>query len=181
MDTWGWDDPHGAIWARDNGGGSFDNGIGMGNEFGGSANSDFALQANDTSRSALIHQFRFQTAKSIRTSTIILASFNVLAAFATAVGIIWDSYATKKRNDPKFKLRYVEWSSGRAWGHSANGITGHPASASSLRQTHSPSSCHLASPCKESSSPAPSRPDWAECSLWAVPLPHSSCCQVCDG
>ena len=106
MDSLGWDDPHDALWARDNGGGGF--GGGMSNEFGGgSANSDFAFQGNGSSQSALIHQFRFQTAKSIRTSTIILASFNVLAAFATAIGIIWDSYATKKRNDPKFRLRCV--------------------------------------------------------------------------
>lgn len=107
MDSWNWIDSHGSLWARDDADGGFNNGMGTGNEFGGSSRGEFAFQSNDTSRSALINQFRFQTAKSIRTSTIILASFNVVAAFATAVGIIWDSYAAKKREDPKFRLRYA--------------------------------------------------------------------------
>ncbi|KAH7362212.1 hypothetical protein B0T11DRAFT_328311 [Plectosphaerella cucumerina] len=98
MDAWG----YAAVFARDDGSGGMDNGMVMGNEFGGS---DFSFGNANSSRSAIINEFRFQTSKSIRTSTIILASFNVLAAFATAVGIIWDNYSTKKRNDPLFKLR----------------------------------------------------------------------------
>lgn len=50
--------------------------------------------------------FTLSAAKSIRTSTIILAVFNIIAAFATAVGIIFDSYYRKKRNDRKFRFRY---------------------------------------------------------------------------
>lgn len=109
MDAWG----YAAVWARDDGSGGMDNGMVMGNEFGGS---DFSFGNANSSRTAILNEFRFQTSKSIRTSTIILASFNVLAAFATAVGIIWDNYMTKKRNEPQFKLRYVE-SKGNINGH----------------------------------------------------------------
>ncbi|CRK48375.1 hypothetical protein BN1723_020536, partial [Verticillium longisporum] len=90
--------PHNDLWARDDGSAN-----GIGNTNGGSANS-FAGQNNDTSQAALINEFRFAAAKSIRTSVIILAAFNVVAAFATAVGIIWHSYTTKKRKDPRFKF-----------------------------------------------------------------------------
>ncbi|KAG7119519.1 hypothetical protein HYQ45_015001 [Verticillium longisporum] len=98
MDSWGWMNPHNDLWARDDGSAN-----GIGNTNGGSTNS-FAGQNNDTSQAALINEFRFAAAKSIRTSVIILAAFNVVAAFATAVGIIWHSYATKKRKDPRFKF-----------------------------------------------------------------------------
>lgn len=54
----------------------------------------------------IINEFRFAAAKSIRTSTIILATFNVVAAFATAVGILFDTYCRKKRNDRNFRFRY---------------------------------------------------------------------------
>ncbi|EGY17781.1 uncharacterized protein VDAG_01463 [Verticillium dahliae VdLs.17] len=101
MDSWGWMNPHNDLWARDDGSAN-----GIGNTNGGSTNS-FAGQNNDTSQAALINEFRFAAAKSIRTSVIILAAFNVVAAFATAVGIIWHSYATKKRKDPRFKFLCV--------------------------------------------------------------------------
>ncbi|EEY18125.1 conserved hypothetical protein [Verticillium alfalfae VaMs.102] len=101
MDSWGWMNPHNDLWARDDGSAN-----GIGNTNGGSSNS-FAGQNNDTSQAALINEFRFAAAKSIRTSVIILAAFNVVAAFATAVGIIWHSYATKKRKDPRFKFLCV--------------------------------------------------------------------------
>ncbi|KAK0638668.1 hypothetical protein B0T16DRAFT_431796 [Cercophora newfieldiana] len=51
------------------------------------------------------NRFVFAAAKSIRTSTIILAVFNTIAAFATAVGILFDSYYRKKRNDKNFRFR----------------------------------------------------------------------------
>lgn len=46
---------------------------------------------------AMTNALRFATTKSIRTSTIILASFNVLAAAATALGIIYSCYTYSKR------------------------------------------------------------------------------------
>ncbi|KAF9881289.1 hypothetical protein CkaCkLH20_01439 [Colletotrichum karsti] len=89
MDSWGWLDP------RAEGVTNYD----------GDASLRGPLRATNASTSALINQFRFQSAKSIRTSTIILAVFNVIAAFATAVGIFWDSYGSAKRNNPKFGFR----------------------------------------------------------------------------
>lgn len=95
MEALEWLDPRARdLWTR------ADNDVMGNNRMGG----NFRFQSNSTTN--LINQFRFQAAKSIRTSTIILASFNVIAAFATAVGIFWDSYLTAKRNNAKFKFRY---------------------------------------------------------------------------
>ncbi|KAL2167710.1 hypothetical protein VTG60DRAFT_886 [Thermothelomyces hinnuleus] len=52
-----------------------------------------------------LNDLRFSAAKSIRTSTIILASFNIIAAFATALGILCDSYFRKRRNGRSFRFR----------------------------------------------------------------------------
>ncbi len=64
----------------------------------------------------LINQFRFAAAKSIRTSTIILAAFNAVAAFTTVLGILYDCYTTKKRNERRYRYRYAprgwRWSFG---------------------------------------------------------------------
>lgn len=46
---------------------------------------------------AMTNALKFATSKSVRTSTIILASFNSIAAFATALGIIYGCYRHKKR------------------------------------------------------------------------------------
>lgn len=46
---------------------------------------------------AISNSFKFAASKSIRTSTMILASFNALAAFATAMGIIYGCYTYKRR------------------------------------------------------------------------------------
>ncbi|KAG6356950.1 hypothetical protein INS49_014825 [Diaporthe citri] len=46
---------------------------------------------------AISNGFKFAASKSIRTSTMILASFNALAAFATAMGIIYGCYTYKRR------------------------------------------------------------------------------------
>ncbi|KAL1839192.1 hypothetical protein VTJ49DRAFT_1781 [Mycothermus thermophilus] len=51
-----------------------------------------------------LNELRFSAAKSIRTSTIILASFNIIAAFATALGILVDGYFRKKRNDRQWRF-----------------------------------------------------------------------------
>lgn len=59
---------------------------------------------NDTASTlALIQNLRFAQSKTIRTSTIILATFNVLAALATASSILYDCYWASKRSNPKFK------------------------------------------------------------------------------
>ncbi|KAI6377889.1 hypothetical protein MCOR25_002405 [Pyricularia grisea] len=50
-----------------------------------------------TSTQMLIQELRFASAKSIRTSTITLAVFNTVAAFATVLGILWESYSREKR------------------------------------------------------------------------------------
>ena len=57
---------------------------------------------------ALIESFVFQNSKSIRTSTIILASFNILAAFATAARILYDCYWASKRSNRSFKASWVD-------------------------------------------------------------------------
>ncbi len=51
----------------------------------------------------LIQKLAFQDSKSIRTSTIILAAFNILAALATAISILYDCYWSSKRCAPKYK------------------------------------------------------------------------------
>lgn len=51
----------------------------------------------------LISNLVFAESKSVRTSTIILAAFNVLASFATAASILYDCYWASKRCNPKFK------------------------------------------------------------------------------
>ena len=51
----------------------------------------------------LISNLVFAESKSVRTSTIILAAFNVLASFATACSILYDCYWASKRCNPKFR------------------------------------------------------------------------------
>lgn len=114
MDGWGWLEPRATedLWAR-----QFDGGFDGDDDDGGTNNNgtDGRPWFNSTGggrnfTSAAINNFRFQAAKSIRTSTIILSVFNVVAAFATAVGILWDGYATAKRNNPKYTFRYgAQW------------------------------------------------------------------------
>lgn len=75
----------------------------------GSGDSVFQLANSNSSAEArlLLEQLRFAPAKSIRTSTIILAAFNAIAAFSTAFGILYDCYVTKKRNNRNFRNRYA--------------------------------------------------------------------------
>ncbi|GAB0137184.1 hypothetical protein EsDP_00005462 [Epichloe bromicola] len=61
------------------------------------------------SSSAFINNLRFQASKSIRTSFVILASFNALTAAATAAGIYWDCYKNSRRNDPDFRFKTSFW------------------------------------------------------------------------
>ncbi|KAG0648496.1 hypothetical protein D0Z07_5227 [Hyphodiscus hymeniophilus] len=51
----------------------------------------------------LINNLVFAESKSIRTSTIILACFNILASASTAASILYDCYWASKRCSPKFK------------------------------------------------------------------------------
>ncbi|KAK1989360.1 hypothetical protein LZ30DRAFT_576139 [Colletotrichum cereale] len=114
MDSWG----HEGLWTR---GDDNDATTGYESAAGDSVRGPYKATSNSTS-AAIINQFRFQSAKSIRTSTIILAVFNVIAAFATAVGIIWDGYATAKRNNQKFGFRYGIWHRYRG---GVNSLTAH--------------------------------------------------------
>ena len=62
---------------------------------------------SETANDMLITDLIFAQSKSVRTSTIILATFNVLAAFGTAASILYDCYWASKRCNPKFKASYV--------------------------------------------------------------------------
>ncbi|OTB07840.1 hypothetical protein M426DRAFT_230004 [Hypoxylon sp. CI-4A] len=60
--------------------------------------SGFSQAASDSNTTyGTINQFKFLAAKSIRNSTIILAAFNAVSAFATAAGIYYDCYTARKR------------------------------------------------------------------------------------
>lgn len=58
--------------------------------------------ANATS--SVIADLRFSAAKSIRTSIITLASFNVLAAAVTLACVIWDCYLAARRKDDNLAI-----------------------------------------------------------------------------
>jgi hypothetical protein len=62
---------------------------------------------NDAATVRLINSLVFAESKSVRTSTIILAVFNVLASAATAASILYDCYWASKRCNPKFRASYV--------------------------------------------------------------------------
>ena len=64
----------------------------------------FQFQTNKTT--SLIDKLKFQKAKSLRTSVIILASFNAVIGLMTVIGIFTDCFTVAKRADPKFRLRY---------------------------------------------------------------------------
>ncbi|KAF7543908.1 hypothetical protein G7Z17_g10363 [Cylindrodendrum hubeiense] len=63
----------------------------------------FRFETNTTS--AWDNELKFAAAESVRTSIIVLASFNAFAAFVTAAGIFWKSWMTAKRCDPKWNPR----------------------------------------------------------------------------
>lgn len=62
------------------------------------------LNMNGT-ENMILNEYKIEAAKSIRMSTIILNTFNTIAAFATAMGILFDSYCRIKRNNRHFKFR----------------------------------------------------------------------------
>ncbi len=72
----------------------------------------------NTTNQMIINQFKFAAAKSVRTSTIILATFNAVAAFATAMGILYDAYSGKRGTIARSSLRTWaahRWPGVRAW------------------------------------------------------------------
>lgn len=72
-----------------------------------SRNGFFQSATNRTATQQMfLNDLRFSAARSIRTSTLILACFNIIAAFATALGILCDSYFREKRNNRNYRLRY---------------------------------------------------------------------------
>jgi hypothetical protein len=54
-----------------------------------------------------INELTFLTVKSSRQSTIILATFNIISAAATAAGILYNNYLSAKRSPSKRKERLV--------------------------------------------------------------------------
>jgi hypothetical protein len=56
---------------------------------------------------ALINSLIFSQSKSVRTSTMILGSFNILAAFVTASSILYDCYCASKRANGGYKAKYA--------------------------------------------------------------------------
>ena len=62
-----------------------------------------ANKTTSASKVSIIEGLVFQNSKSVRTSTIILEAFNILAALATAISILYDCYWTSKRCAPKYK------------------------------------------------------------------------------
>jgi len=82
-----------------------DTGVVTQNAFNRTRNGLFQSATNQTTtQQQFFNELRFAAAKSIRTSTIILASFNIIAAFATAVGILCDSYFREKRNNKEYRF-----------------------------------------------------------------------------
>jgi hypothetical protein len=63
--------------------------------------------SDQTQAQRLISSLVFENSKSIRTSTIILAAFNGVAAFATAFSILYDCYCTSKRYGNTSNSKYV--------------------------------------------------------------------------
>jgi hypothetical protein len=57
----------------------------------------------DNSTVALIESLVFAESKSVRTSTVILAAFNILAALTTAFSILYDCYWASKMCSPGSK------------------------------------------------------------------------------
>ncbi|KAI0885133.1 uncharacterized protein GGS22DRAFT_139389 [Annulohypoxylon maeteangense] len=65
----------------------------------GYSNGIYQAASSGNSTFGVINEFKFLAAKSIRTSTIILAVFNTISAFATAAGIYYDCYVSAKRSN----------------------------------------------------------------------------------
>ncbi|VBB76323.1 Putative protein of unknown function [Podospora comata] len=76
------------------------------NNFNRTGTNTFQTARNQTTTQQMFfNELRFAAARSIRTSTIILASFNIIASFATAVGILVDSYFRERRNNRSYRFK----------------------------------------------------------------------------
>lgn len=64
--------------------------------------SGFAFQTNTTYD--VINHLKFNNAKSVRTSGIILASFNAAIGLVMAIAIFWDCYLASRRAVSRFRL-----------------------------------------------------------------------------
>lgn len=69
------------------------------------SSSAYLHSASSNSTQQAINKFQFLASKSIRTSTIVLAIFNTISAFATAMGIFYDCYKRAERNRPRGQAR----------------------------------------------------------------------------
>jgi hypothetical protein len=72
------------------------------NDESGNGNMGTGMNGTYTTKN-IIKALVFAESKSVRTSTIILAAFDALAAFATAASILYDCYWASKRCNPKLK------------------------------------------------------------------------------
>lgn len=83
------DDLSGSLWGR-----------GIGNKMQQIYQMGEGQYQSSNATQALINSLIFAQSKTVRTSTMILISFNILAAFATASSIMYDGHlALKKAND----------------------------------------------------------------------------------
>ncbi|GAW17326.1 hypothetical protein ANO14919_067820 [Xylariales sp. No.14919] len=85
---------------------------GFGNQWSSNSSwsdsSNFSQAAyNGSSTFGVISELKFLAAKSSRQSTIILASFNIVSAAATAAGILYNNYLSVKRSPLRRGKRYV--------------------------------------------------------------------------
>jgi hypothetical protein len=78
----------------------------MSGQNGGGGGTNGFFNGNGTNN-MIFNQFKNAAARSVRTSAMILATFNTIAAFATAMGILYDSYSRARRNNRNMKFRYA--------------------------------------------------------------------------
>ena len=69
------------------------------------SSSDSGFGSNSNGSASFINSLKFAESKSIRTSFVILASFNAVTGALTAFGVCWDCYKAAKRRDPDFTIR----------------------------------------------------------------------------
>lgn len=84
------------------------NGVAHAQSNGSKVGTDMGVGKNGTKAAQhFIAALVFAESKSVRTSTIILAAFDALAAIGIASCILYDFYWVSKRCSPKFKASYV--------------------------------------------------------------------------
>lgn len=63
-----------------------------------------SFEFNSSYNVAFFNKFAFAAARSVRSSTMILAAFNIMAAFTTVVAILLDSWVRTRRRNPHFSF-----------------------------------------------------------------------------